>query len=116
MLDVARCILIESSLPKILWTYAIQTAAVIRNRCYNRRGGQTPYYMLTGKKADLSKMKIFGSVCYAYKQNKKKFDSQCEKGVFVGYDKNNPAYLVFYPDSGKVIKKQVGKVSHKECH
>ncbi len=37
--------------------------AAIRNRYYNRCVGQTPYCMLTGKKPDLSKMKIFGSVC-----------------------------------------------------
>lgn len=62
LLDMARCLFIESSLPKLLWP-----DAVIRNRCYNRCGAQTPYYMLTGKKPDLSKIKIFGSVCYAEK-------------------------------------------------
>lgn len=116
---MARCMLIESSLPKMLWTYAIQTAAAIRNRCYNRRVGQTPYYMLTGKKPDLSRMKIFGSKCYAYKQNKKKLDSRCEKGIFIGYDKNSPAYLVFYPDSGKVNKSRLVEFLTKsgtECH
>lgn len=49
-----KCLFIESSLPKLLWPDAVQTAAVIRNRCYNRCVAQTPYYMLTGKKPDLS--------------------------------------------------------------
>lgn len=96
LFEMARCILIESKLPKQLWPYAVQTAATIRNRCYNRRLGQTPYYVLTGKKPDLSKMRVFGSECFAYKYDKKKLDTRCEKGVFVGYDKNSPAFLVFY--------------------
>ncbi len=53
------------------------------------------------------------------KQNKKKLDSRCEKGIFVGYDKNSPAYLVFYPESGKVIKNRLVKFLTKsvtKCH
>lgn len=109
LFEMARCMLLESNLPKNLWTYAVMTAAVIRNRCYNKRVGQTPHYMFTGRKPDLSKMKEFGSVCYAYRQNKKKLDSRCEKGIFVGYDKNSPAYLVYYPDTGKVLKNRLVK-------
>ena len=59
LFEMGRCMLIESNLPKELWTYAVMTAAVIRNRCYNSRVKQTPYYMLTGKKPDLSKMRVF---------------------------------------------------------
>ena len=55
--------------------------------------------MITGRKPDLSKMNIFGPACYAYKNLKKKLDPKCEKGIFVGYDRNSPAYLVFfYPE------------------
>lgn len=99
--------LIDSKLPKELLTYAVQAASIIRNRCYNRRLGQTPYYLITGKKPDLSKMRAFGSECYAY--NKEKLNARCEKGIFVGYDKNSPSYLVFYPDTGKVIKNRLVK-------
>lgn len=83
LLEMARCMLIESSLPKMLWTYAVQTAAVIRNRCYNRHVGQTPYYLLTGKKPDLSKMKIFGSVCYA-NRTRKSWTLDVKKGFLLG--------------------------------
>lgn len=50
LFDVARCMLIESSLPKEFWIYAVMTAAAICNRCFNGRTKQTPFYMLTGKK------------------------------------------------------------------
>ena len=59
LFEMARCMVIENNLPKSLWTYAVMTAAVIRNRCFNNRLKQTPYY-ITGRKSDLSKMNIFG--------------------------------------------------------
>lgn len=96
LFEMARCMLIESELPKMLWTYAIQTAAVVRNRCFNNLTKQTPYYMLTGRRPNITRMQKFGQVCYAYKQHKGKLDSRCEKGIFVGYDKNSPAYMVLF--------------------
>ncbi|KAJ8032614.1 hypothetical protein HOLleu_26181 [Holothuria leucospilota] len=109
-----RCLLIESGLPKTLWPYAVQIAVHIRNRCYNNRVKQTPYYMRTVRKPNLSKMWIFGSDCYAYKHNQRKLDPRCEKGIFVGYDKNSPAYLIYYPVSGKVIKHRLVKFIRKD--
>lgn len=58
------------------------TAALIHNRCYNRRVEQTPHCILTGKKPNLLKIKVFGSVCYAYKQDKRQLDLECKKGIF----------------------------------
>ena len=104
LFEMARCMLIESKLPKMLWTYAVQTAAVVRNRCFNNRTKQTPYYMLTGRQPNIARMQKFGQVCYAYKQQKGKLDSKCEKGIFIGYDKNSPAYMVYYPSTRKVQK------------
>ncbi|KAG7479129.1 Retrovirus-related Pol poly from transposon TNT 1-94 [Solea senegalensis] len=62
-----------------------------------------------GKTPNLSNMKIFGSECYVYKQDKKKLDSRCEKGIFVGYDKYSPAYNVYHPETGKVLKHRLVK-------
>lgn len=41
--------------------------------------------------------------------DKKKLDSRSEKGVFIGYDKNSPAYLVYYPESDKIQKHRLLK-------
>ena len=54
-------------------------------------------------------MNIFGSTCYAYKNLKKKLDPKCEKGIFVEYDRNSPAYLVFYPENNRVLKHRLIK-------
>ena len=61
---------------------------------FNNDLKQTPNYMITGRKPDLSTMKIFGSACYA-KKNMKKLDPKCEKRIFVEYDRNSSSYLVF---------------------
>ncbi|KAL6461003.1 hypothetical protein MHYP_G00309690 [Metynnis hypsauchen] len=102
--EMVRCMLIESGLPKELWPYAARTAAVIRNRCYCKRTGETPYFLFTGKRPDLSKMKKFGSECMVYEQNKKKLDPKGKKGIFVGFDRHSPAYMVYFPETNKVQK------------
>ena len=43
-------------------------------------------------------MHTFGILCYAYVQNKTKLDPKTEKGIFVGYERSSPAFLVYYPD------------------
>lgn len=113
LFEMARCMLLESNLPKHLWTYAVQTAAQIRNRCYSKRLEQTPYRVFTGKTPNLSNMKVFGSECYAYKQEKKKLDARCDKGVFVGYDKYSPACNIYFPETGKVLKHRLVKTITK---
>lgn len=109
LFDMARCMLIESGLPKQLWTYAVQTAAVVRNRCFHKCTKQTPVQALTGRQPNLSRMQKFGSECFAYKQDKRKLDARCEKCVFIGYDKNSPAYIVYFPDT-KSAETQSGKI------
>jgi len=56
---------------------------------------------------------VFGSESYAYNHNHKKLDSRCRKGVFVGYDKSSPAYLVYHPDNGKVMKHRLTRFISK---
>lgn len=112
---MARCILIESGLPKGLWPYAVQTAAITSNRCFNNRTKQTPVEMLTGRRPNLSRMQKFGSECFAYRQDKRKLDPRCEKGVFIGYDKSSPAYMIYFPESRKVQKHRLVKFVSKTC-
>ncbi|CAB3996098.1 Retrovirus-related Pol poly from transposon TNT 1-94 [Paramuricea clavata] len=116
LFNMARCLLLEANLPKSIWTYAVMAAAYIRNRCFNARLGKTPYEAFTGSKPDLSNMHVFGFVCYAYVQNAKKLDPRSKQGIFVGYDKRSPAYLVFYPDSNKVERVRCVKFFNESNH
>lgn len=114
LFEMGRCLLLEAKLPKELWPYAVMTAAYIRNRCYSERLKQTPYFVLTGKKPNLSHMRTFGSECYAYTQNAQKLDPKCSKGIFVGYDRNSPATLVYHPETGKIRKYRIVKFVSNE--
>ena len=110
LFEMGRCLLIQSGLGKELWPYAVMCATYIRNRFYNKHLKQTPFHALTGKKPNLSNMRVFGSECYLYcTDDKKKLDPRSNKGIFVGYDGCSPAYLVYYPDRGKVMKRRVVK-------
>ena len=101
---MGRCLLVEAKLPKYLWTYAVLTALYIRNRCYNVRLHKTPYEAFTGVKPSVQNMNIFGTVCYAYVQEKKKLNPRSEKRLFLGYDKYSPAYFVYFPETHKIKK------------
>ena len=114
--DMARCILLHANLPKTLWTYAVKTSAYIRNRCFNPRTGKTPYEMFTDNKPNLRNMHIFGTVCYSYKQEKKKLDPRSERGIFLGYDGQSPAYLVYYPNRNDVKRVRCVKFTDKFPH
>jgi len=87
LFEMVRCMLIESGLPKEFWPYAARMAAVIRNRCYCKRTGETPCFLFTGKRPNLSKMRMFGSECIVYEQNKNKLNPKGKKGIFVGFDR-----------------------------
>ena len=102
LFGMTRCMLIPTNLPESLWPYALKAAAYVRNRCYNPRLQKTPYEAYTGKKPNLSHMQVFGSSCFAYKQEKSKLDSRCEKGIFVGYCPVSPAYLVYFPEQNLI--------------
>lgn len=93
LFEIGRCLLLHSNLRKEFWPYAVMTGTYIRNRCFNNRLKQTAYFAITGRKPNLSNMRVFGSECYAYKQNKPKLDPRCTKGIFLGYDKGSPACL-----------------------
>ena len=113
LFEMARCLLINAKLDKKFWPYAVMTATYVRNRCYNNRIKQTPYQALTHRKPNISNMAIFGSECFAYLQSKAKLDARCERGIFFGYDKGSPAYLVYFPETGKITRVRNVKFTNK---
>ena len=113
LFEMARGMIIESRLEKSFWAYAMMAAAHIQNRMFCQHIGDTPYHLLTGKKPSISKLHVFGSVCFAYIHNQKKLDPRCHKGLFVGYDKYSPSYLVFLPESNRVMKFGTVKFTEK---
>ena len=102
--EMARCLLLESKLPKYLWSYAVVSACYTRNRCFSTRLGKTPFEAFCGIKPNVSNMQPFGTLCFAYVEGAKKLEARSREGIFLGYDKYSPAYLVYHPNTKKVSK------------
>ncbi|KAL7647578.1 UNVERIFIED_CONTAM: hypothetical protein RMT77_001178 [Armadillidium vulgare] len=58
-------------------------------------------------------MHVFGSICYAYSQEKKKLDARSKQGIFIGYDNESPAYLVYFPEQNNIKKVRCVKFTEK---
>ena len=111
--ETARCLLFEANIIKYLWPQAVQAAVYILNRRLNIRIGKTPYEAVTGIKPNLQNMEIFGSVCYAYVQQKSKLDARNEECIFVGYCRKSPAYLVYLPEKRCIKRVRVVEFTSK---
>jgi hypothetical protein len=105
LLDMARCLLIESGLPSSFWAEAVNTANYLRNRCPSKSlNGKTPYEMWTGKKPNLKHLRIFGSkvFCLNRSPGKGKLTCRSKEGILVGYSEESKAYRIWVPEERKV--------------
>ena len=96
--------IVESGLLKTLWTYAVTTFVVVRNRCFNNRLKQTSYYAVTRRKHDFSKNEYFQFNVLYLKTIEKEIIPKMQKVILVGYDRSTLAYLVYYSENSKVFK------------
>lgn len=72
----------------------------IRNRCYDPRHGKTPFEMMTEQKPDMKNMHIFAAVLCIIRS--KKLDARSERVIYIGYDAQSSAYLVYFPQQNNV--------------
>ncbi|RVW78353.1 Retrovirus-related Pol polyprotein from transposon TNT 1-94 [Vitis vinifera] len=112
LLDMVRCILSNSSLPKFLWGEALKTAAYILNQVPSKSVPKTPYELWSGKKPSLHHFHVWG--CKAevrpYNPQSKKLDPKTISGFFVGYCIGSRGSRFYYPshttriiESNKVV-------------
>lgn len=105
LLDMARCLLLQSSLPKSLWAEAVNTANYIRNRCpTSHLDGRTPYEAWKGKIPDVSHFQEFGRNALTLKREpgRDKFESRSRKGVLVGYSETSKGYRIWLPEERRI--------------
>lgn len=70
LVEMVRCMLIESGLPQSLWCEALNTATYIRNRCPTEvLKNKTPYECWFGKKPTIAHLRTFG--CHVVALDKK---------------------------------------------
>ena len=106
IVGAAWTMLHDQGLPLHLWAEACSTIVYVQNRCPHRiLGMSTPEEGHSGKKPDLSHLRIFGANVYMHvtKDARKNLEPTIEVGIFVGYTDTPHNYRVYLPNSGKTV-------------
>lgn len=104
LVEMARCLLLQSNLPPRFWAEAVNTANHIRNRCPTKSlDGKTPFEAISGKVPDVSYFKEFGQRTLILNNGPGtgKFDSRGIIGFLVGYSDTAKGYRVWIPEEAK---------------
>jgi hypothetical protein len=76
------------------------TTVYVQNRLsHSALGFKTPEEMFTGKKPDVSHLKIFGFPIFIHipKEKRNKMEPSGKKGIFVGYCEVSKAFKIYIP-------------------
>lgn len=106
LVDMARCLLVQSGLSGAFWAEAVATANYLRNRCpTSSLNGHTPFEKWKGDVPDLSHLRVFGSKVFILNKDptKGKFEPRSREGVFVGYSEEVKGYRVWVPELRKIV-------------
>jgi hypothetical protein len=107
LMEKTRCILMESGVPLQFWAEALKTANVIRNHVSTKICGEkTPMELWTGRKPNIRYFRIFGCKVFARIPSpywRGKLGQRAEQGVFMGYDENRKAALVWIQDRRQMV-------------
>ncbi|KAL0298504.1 UNVERIFIED_CONTAM: Retrovirus-related Pol polyprotein from transposon TNT 1-94 [Sesamum radiatum] len=106
LLNVARALMIQASLPKKFWGEAILTATYLINRLPSSLlGWKTPYEILHQRSPTYDQLKTFGCLAFAcnVKPFKDKFDARAHKCVFIGYSSGQKAFKLYDLNNHSVI-------------
>lgn len=107
IVEMARCLIIESGLPQSLWAEAVNTAVFLRNRCPTKSlDKMTPFEAWTGRKPHVGFLRTFGSEAITLIKGHRmgKFQAKGQKCVMVGYSPESKAYRLWCPGTKTVIK------------
>lgn len=100
LVERARCMLFDAGLDKRFWAEAVNTAVYLRNRSpASGLQNTTPSELWTGRKPDLSHIRIFGSQVMVHipKERRLKWDAKSKPHILVGYAENVKGYRIYDP-------------------
>ena len=97
-MEVVKTMIRDQDLPMHLWVEAARTVVYVQNRLsHSALGFKTPEEMYTGKKPEVSHLKIFGYPLYVHipKEKRTKLDPSGKKGIFVRYCEVSKAFRIY---------------------
>ena len=109
LMEKAKSMLADSSLPPEAWGEALNTASYLRNRSPAFGKELTPYELMTGNRPDLGHLRVFGSKAYVHipKQKRDKLDFKSYTGYMIGYSLNSKGYRILCDDNTVVNSRDV---------
>src|SRR3989337_3455909 len=98
---MVRTMLSEYKTPNRFWADAINTACHVVNRVYLHKFlKKTSYELITGKKPNVSYLRVFGAPCYIHDMNHNSmFAPKALEGFLLGYGlklHNYPFYNFYH--------------------
>ena len=106
-MEMARTMLNDSQLSDKFWGQVVHTSIHILNRGLLRNDtDKIPYELWIGRLANVKHCRIFGSKCFIKRDDGKikKFDSQVDESIFVGYSSKRKAYKCYNLRLGKIVE------------
>jgi len=99
--------------PETLWGEAVATAVYTLNRSINRNSDKTPFEAVSGRKPDVSHLRVFGCAAYVKPRERKrsgyqrKLESRSQKLIFVGYERNYTYRLFDMTKKAIIVSREV---------
>ena len=97
-MEVVNTMIHDQDIPMQLWVEATRTIVYVQNRLSHcALGFKTTEEMYTGKKPEVSHLKIFGCPVYVHilKEKRTKLELSRKKGIFVGYYEVSKSFKVY---------------------
>lgn len=104
IVNIVRCLLADSGLPKFLWGELMQTAVYLSNRSpHAALNNGTPYKALYGKDAYLGHLRVVGARAFVHQETyTKKLEHRAWEGRLVGYSMDSKAYRIYNAETRRV--------------
>ncbi|GJR53548.1 zinc finger, CCHC-type containing protein [Tanacetum coccineum] len=109
LLDMVCSMMIQITLPKSFWDYALEYVAHILNMVPTKKVDKTPYKIWHGQAPKLSYLKVWGSealVKHDTLTKPDKLEPRSFKCIFIGYLKETMGYSFYNPSENKVFVAQ----------
>src|ERR1700722_4315275 len=99
-MEAVKTMIHDQDLPMCLWAEAAMAVVYLQNRLsHSTLGFKTPEEMFTGKKPEVSHLKIFGCPVFVHipKEKRNKLEPSGKKEIFVGYCEVSKAFKIYIP-------------------